>query len=626
MTNHVIHFSNSTSHDFRLTFEDLTYKVHLSKKETKTILHGLSSTIYSDQLTAIMGASGSGKTSLLNSISGQAYDHNISIEGKLLLNGNPINKREQRDWAFVFQDDVILQTMTVREALYMSARLRLPKETTEQERQNRIASLLDSMNLLKCEHTMVGDSLNRGISGGERKRLSIAMELIRNPYVIMLDEPTSGLDTYTAYSVISQLKHFSKQDDNYKRIIVSTIHQPSSDIFHLFDRLILLHDGKMMYDGNVSEVIEYFSSLGFQCPTYSNPADYLFMFVLNKEPINEEEQQNPSLIDTRLETIQHNFEEKIQKNEKKHPRLEEFEITTSAITKSKKYEHRFTTNFWTQFVFLFRRAFQNYIRNKLIVQIKFMQAIIIGLFVGLTYFDVPNRNGTAQVQDRVGVMFFMVLNNIFSSAFGVLSIFNIEKTVFVREYRGRYYGLPGYFLSKTVVEMPFNILFPFLTSIIIYFMVGLQMTATNFFIFGTIMVLCSTIGLSLGIAFASIFANLQIALALTPLVLLPLMLVGGLYVNLASIPQYIRWLQWISPMRYGFQAAMINEFSDLKLPPPMLSGNVVLQEFAVTNDGLGLQGNMGILVAFWFGLWLLAYFALMRVTYQYKKSITPKAT
>jgi hypothetical protein len=157
-------------------------------------------------------------------------------------------------------------------------------------------------------------------------------------------------------------------------------------------------------------------------------------------------------------------------------------------------------------------------------------------------------------------------------------------------------------------------------------MVGLQMTATNFFIFGTIMVLCSTIGLSLGIAFASIFANLQIALALTPLVLLPLMLVGGLYVNLASIPQYIRWLQWISPMRYGFQAAMINEFSDLKLPPPMLSGNVVLQEFAVTNDGLGLQGNMGILVAFWFGLWLLAYFALMRVTYQYKKSITPKAT
>ena len=137
--------------------------------------------------------------------------------------------------------------------------------------------MISILHLEKCKDTIVGDSIIKGISGGERKRLSVGMEMIMNPSIIFLDEPTSGLDTYTAYSLVKSLKNITSTG----RTVVATIHQPSSDLLRLFDDLIILNHGKIIYQGEVNNLVNYFSNLGYKCPEYTNPSDYLFMTILN---------------------------------------------------------------------------------------------------------------------------------------------------------------------------------------------------------------------------------------------------------------------------------------------------------------------------------------------------------
>ena len=155
----------------------------------------------------------------------------------------------------------------------MSATLRLPKTATVAERNERITSTIKLLNLTKCADTIVGDSNVKGISGGERKRTAIAMELITNPSMIFLDEPTSGLDSFTAYSVVNLLRGLALSG----RTVIATIHQPSSEIFYLFDDLLLLAEGRVIYHGEVKNAIDYFGGLGFKCPQYVNPSDFIFM-------------------------------------------------------------------------------------------------------------------------------------------------------------------------------------------------------------------------------------------------------------------------------------------------------------------------------------------------------------
>jgi ATP-binding cassette subfamily G (WHITE) protein 1 len=615
----------SQQHD--ISFKDLEYVVKSSKRgknDENRILKKLTGTFTSNRLTAIMGSSGSGKTTLLNAISGQSFDKNVSIHGSILYNNQPITNIQQRKWAFVFQDDVILDTMTVREAITMSAQLRLPKEMSQKDKKELVEKVITDLDLSQCQNTIVGDSIKRGISGGERKRLAIAMELIREPSVIFLDEPTSGLDTYTAYSVMNQLKNLAYND----RIVVSTIHQPSSDIFHLFDDILVLHEGNIIYQGAMIDMIPYFTCLGFECPQYTNPADFLFMEILNKSATTFDEKEMPDFIKSRFTRLIETYNSPNNLMHGASLQLENrfFNDGTAVSMQDTRKSPAFTSTFFQQFSFLFGRAFKNAVRNKLMLRIKFLQTIFIGLFVGLTYYNVPSRDVAAQVQDRAGVLFFMVLNNVFSSSFGVLNVFSAEKQVFVREYRGHYYGLAAYFLSKSFVELPFNLLFPSISATVVYFMVKLQLNAAKFFIFDAIMMLSSVIGLSLGMFFASLFADLGIALAITPLILLPLMLFSGLYVNVGNIPVYFNWIQYISPMKYAFQASMINEMKGLKLPPPIFTGDNVLQQFGLTKDGLGLDGNMAILVSFWFGLVMLSYIALWRVTRRYKSNVTILST
>eukprot|EP00697_Spironema_sp_BW2_P002343 gnl/Spiro4/13139_TR6966_c4_g4_i2.p1 gnl/Spiro4/13139_TR6966_c4_g4~~gnl/Spiro4/13139_TR6966_c4_g4_i2.p1 ORF type:complete len:427 (+),score=90.07 gnl/Spiro4/13139_TR6966_c4_g4_i2:46-1281(+) len=258
-----------------------TFKCDQEMQE-KVILHSISGRCRAGRLTAIMGSSGAGKTSLLNVLAATASS-DMTISGDISINDKIVKSETIKKLsAFVHQDDVILSTQTVTEAITMSSMLRLPRVMPLEEKQKRVADMIVSLHLTDCKDTEIGDPALgvTGVSGGERKRTSIGMELVTNPSLLFLDEPTSGLDSFTAYTVVRTLHDLAQ---NNGKTIVMTIHQPSSEIFHLFDDLLLLARGEVIYLGPAEGLVPYLATQGFVCPLYTNPSDYLFMEVLNQQ-------------------------------------------------------------------------------------------------------------------------------------------------------------------------------------------------------------------------------------------------------------------------------------------------------------------------------------------------------
>ncbi|KAJ3068359.1 ATP-binding cassette sub- G member 1, partial [Quaeritorhiza haematococci] len=419
----------------------------------KFILDDITGHFLPGRLTAIMGASGAGKTSLLQVLSGQL--HNGSTYGTIYVNGSPVDgPLIKKISGFVFQDDVILPTQTVREAITMSAILRVPGAVGRNEKGERVEGIIGMLGLEKAAETIVGDTNLKGVSGGEKKRTAMAMELITNPAVLFLDEPTSGMDAFTAYTVVKILRDIAQTG----RTVVATIHQPSSDVFHLFDDLLLLAEGRIVYQGPTSRVIEYFSKLGFQCPRFTNPADFLFMSIINNEEgifdlnAQKSKETNQARIKRLLTHWSHSPENKQILSECAHP-------INTGIPKS---SYRQRAPFTTQITYLLTRASKNAVRNPFIIRVKAGQSLFLGVLIGLLYLHVNERKALAAHQDRMGLLYFLAVNNFMSSTMMVLSLFVGEKGVFAREYGAGYYDLPAYFLSKVAVESPFQIIFPWM--------------------------------------------------------------------------------------------------------------------------------------------------------------------
>ena len=216
-------------------WDDISYSVQFKGQE-KQILRAVSGAVAGGELCAIIGPSGAGKTSLLNILAGRISSRGAAkrVGGTVKLNGESIGPAALRQRiAYVMQQDLILPTQTVREALHFSAMLRLPTSVVESERRKLVEEMLSDLGLLACADTYVGDEMIRGISGGEKKRLSIGIELVMKPKLIFLDEPTSGLDSFAAHSVVNKMRSIAEHG---KCNVLCTIHQPSSEAFHAFHK------------------------------------------------------------------------------------------------------------------------------------------------------------------------------------------------------------------------------------------------------------------------------------------------------------------------------------------------------------------------------------------------------
>ncbi|KAK9727972.1 FAD-dependent urate hydroxylase [Basidiobolus ranarum] len=262
-----------------LMFRGVNYVV--GKKQVLNNVHGI---VKPGQVMAIMGASGAGKTTFLDILARK--NKSGLVTGDIFVNGSTISDSQfKRVVGYVDQEDTLMPTLTVYETILYSALLRLPRSMSSEAKKHRVHQTMSELGILGIKDSFIGDSSSRGISGGEKRRVSIACELVTSPSILFLDEPTSGLDAYNAYNVIECLVTLAR---NYNRTVIFTIHQPRSNIFTLFDQLVLLADGWMIYSGMASKVRSHFESIGHPCPLGFNIAD--FVVDLSKHAVKPSEE------------------------------------------------------------------------------------------------------------------------------------------------------------------------------------------------------------------------------------------------------------------------------------------------------------------------------------------------
>ncbi|KFO92416.1 ATP-binding cassette sub-family G member 2, partial [Buceros rhinoceros silvestris] len=355
-----------------LTFHNICYHVKMKtgflcarKTYDKEVLRDVNG-IMRPGLNAILGPTGSGKSSLLDVLAARKDPHGLS--GDILINGAPQPANFKCTSGYVVQDDVVMGTLTVRENLKFSAALRLPKSVKEWEKNERVDRIIKELGLSKVADTKVGTQFTRGVSGGERKRTNIGMELIMDPAILFLDEPTTGLDASTANAVLLLLKRMAKQG----RTIIFSIHQPRYSIFRLFDNLTLMAEGRVLYHGPAQQAMGYFQSIGYECEPYNNPADF-FLDIINGDStavaMNKTEETNAESIEEHTEydkTLSEKLAEKYCNSSYYLETKAELERISSGNKKKTKAVFRqitYANSFFHQLKWVSKRTFKNMIGN-----------------------------------------------------------------------------------------------------------------------------------------------------------------------------------------------------------------------------------------------------------------------
>uniref|UniRef100_A0A8D3DFW4 ABC transporter domain-containing protein n=1 Tax=Scophthalmus maximus TaxID=52904 RepID=A0A8D3DFW4_SCOMX len=508
-------------------------------------------------LNAIMGATGSGKSSFLDVLA--ARKDPAGLTGEVLIDGAP--QPPNFKWAFQSRsDDVVMGTLTVRENFSFSAALRLPSSVSVAEKEQKVNTLIQELGLSRVADSRVGTQLIRGISGGERKRTNIGMELIIDPPVLFLDEPTTGLDASTANSVLLLLKRMG----NHGRTIILSIHQPRYSIYRLFDSLTLLVTGKQVFHGPAQSALDYFSDIGYTCEPHNNPADF-FLDVINGDStavavfnVSKSSRSRRGIEDKLVEEYRSCHFYKQTKAELGG--IVQAKPTSGTTTRSGR-TITYNTGFLTQFKWVSKRTFRNLMLNPQTGVAQVAVTLFLALVVGAIFYDVQdNQSG---MQNRFGALFFVTVNQCFSSL-SAAELFISERKLFIHEYISGYYRLSVYFLCKVLSDIITLRTIPALVfSCVAYFLIGLKPTVEAFFLFMFTVMLVAYTATSMALAISADQTVVAIANIFMTIACVFMMIFAGLLVNLTSIASWLAWLKYFSIPRYGLSALQANEFTGL---------------------------------------------------------------
>ncbi|XP_077444626.1 broad substrate specificity ATP-binding cassette transporter ABCG2 [Stigmatopora argus] len=582
-----------------VSFHNIHYKVKKAsgclcwgKKRSQDILVDLNG-IMKPGLNAIMGATGSGKSSFLDILAARKSPAGLS--GQVLIDGAHQPSNFKCLSGYVVQDDVVMGTLTVRENFSFSAALRLPSNVSRAVKEQKIEQLIHQLGLSRVADFRVGTQLIRGISGGERKRTNIGMELIIDPPVLFLDEPTTGLDASTANSVLMLLKRMA----NSGRTIVLSIHQPRYSIYRLFDSLTLLVNGRQVYHGPAQSALDYFSDIGYTCEPHNNPADF-FLDIINGESSSLDGEDLDLVLKSRKE-----IEDKLVEDYKSCPGFKRTKAELERIMEGKDRERSssnrtvtYNTSFLTQFHWVLKRTFRNLLLNPQTSIAQLAVTLFLALVVGAIFFNV--QDDQSGIQNRFGALFFIVVNQCFSSLSSA-ELFIAERKLFTHESISGYYRISVYFLSKILSDILTLRAFPaILFSCVAYFMIGLKPTAGAFFLFVFTVILVAYTATAMVLAISADQTVVAIANIYMTIACVFMMIFAGLLVNLPSIVSWLAWLKYLSIPRYGLAALQVNEFYGLdfcrgnssSVPPGTIcEGRDFLREQGVDYSSWGLWQN-----------------------------------
>uniref|UniRef100_A0AC35FAX3 ABC transporter domain-containing protein n=1 Tax=Panagrolaimus sp. PS1159 TaxID=55785 RepID=A0AC35FAX3_9BILA len=524
-------------HNIRVTREKPTISV---------ILDNLNGCALPNEVVALMGASGAGKTTLLNSLMNRNLK-DLNVEGEIIVGGRHDIKIGDVS-GYIQQDELFMPTLTVYEHLMVQAGIRLAGLSNE-DIKNRIVEVMDELGLTKCRNSIIGLSgVKKGISGGEAKRLMVASVLLDNPSILFLDEPTTGLDSHMAQSLMNSLQKLAKDG----RTIVATIHQPSSNIFNALDKVIFLGDGKLAYLGPPKEVLPFFDSLGLVCPDDYNPADYIIdMLAIDRQNDNE------AVALERVHKVSKGFTES-NFTKAIYEELKTFNGygAENGIDGNKRRR----ASWFQQFRLLLKRSLIDNKRNPALSRAKFIQKIIMGLFIGLLYLNSTKYFEDSGVKNTNGALFFIVSELTYSTLFGILTFMPADFPLVVREHFDGLYYVSAYFFARIISYMPIFILDGVFMVSISYWLAGLVPTFQNFIISIGISILIEQNAAAFGVMLSTISPSYAIAISIAGPLLSILSLTGGLFANGDELPSFISWTQYLSWFKYGFEAMSINQW------------------------------------------------------------------
>ncbi|CAG9467340.1 unnamed protein product [Pedinophyceae sp. YPF-701] len=569
-------------HRIHIVFTGISCTITSAKRGKKTILQEASGEAAPGRLLAIMGPSGSGKTTLLNALAGQVpFTKGMKLVGEVTVNGTPLQDAHHRV-GYVQQEDIFFSQLTVRETLTMAAKLQFPSSANEGDIDKYVQHIAGTLGLSKSMDTIVGDQKKRGLSGGEKKRLSIGCALVGSPSVLFLDEPTTGLDSFQAEKVMGVLKSLADQGHT----VVCVVHQPRSSIWAMFDDLILLSEGKCAYSGPADQAPRFFADVGYPCPPNYNPAEHLIDTV----SIDYSKQDSEEVTRRRLEQILADGREWNLRRTIPAPRGTDASVYAPAMERPR-------SGFLRQLRLLLVRAWRQSARDSATNAARLGSSIASALIFGSIYQGLGLSQ--ASIQNRQGLLQVAAVNTAMSSLVKTLNVFPRERVIVTRERSKRAYAVAPYFLSKVAAELPVGALFPLAFGAVVYPLCGLNRSWKRLLGFMGLVTVESFASASLGLAVGSVAPSADAALALGPIVMVIFIVFGGLYVQEKTVPRPLRWIPKVSLIKNGFQGLCVNEFQGLKFEPSEKggSGDVATGEEALDRLGFGGKSAVGSALA-----------------------------
>ncbi|XP_030493228.2 ABC transporter G family member 15 [Cannabis sativa] len=509
--------------------------------------------------------------------------------GKIQVKGNKENNRNCGGISYLTQEDVFLGTLTVRETITYSAHLRVSNKMSKEEIENLVQKTIEEMGLEHCADNKIGNWYFRGISGGEKKRLRIGLEILTQPQIMLLDEPTTGLDSASAFFVVCTLKNIAHNG----RIVVCSIHQPSGYLFDLFDDLYLLSGGEAVYFGDAKSAVKFFADAGFPCPTKTNPTDHFLRCVnsdfdnvstssflrSNKTSISTEESGSTSLTNMTTQDMKEILIH--QYNNSEYATLTRHNIQQINSKEVIVLSNKSKSSWWKQLYTLTDRSFVNMRRDVGYYWLRMVFYLGVAVCTGTIYYNIKTSylDIIARAKCQAFVYGFMIcLSN------GGLPSFIEEIKVYNSERIKNHYGAAVVMISNFISSFPFLLVTAISTGTIIYEMVKLHPGFSHYFYFVLNLFCCLSVIETLMMLVASLVPNVLMGIGIGTGLIVFMMMASEIFRPMSDIPKFF-WrypMSYISFASWALQGVYKNDMIGIEFDPlvagnPKLKGEIILQ-------------------------------------------------
>ncbi|BBN16152.1 ATP-binding cassette, subfamily G (WHITE), member 2 [Marchantia polymorpha subsp. ruderalis] len=586
--------------DLKLEFKNLTYIMRKSVKERcecwstnkdrirseignqkNVLLHNISGVVRGGEILAVMGSSGSGKSTLIDALAQRIANH--SLQGSITLNGEEVKHNiglMRSISAYVMQDDLLFPMLTVKETLRFAAELRLPSSSAEKS--SRVREVIKQLNLSKVEDTIIGDEGHRGVSGGERRRVSIGKEIVHDPLLLFLDEPTSGLDSANAYTVVETLLEIAQTGS----IVMLSVHQPSMRILKLVTTLLLIADGRTIYCGPPRGMKDFFGTIGYEFnegDVTESVLDLMQEFHKAQVPVTglvEEFQNYAAKLENEAAAIDNNIESVIgcDASSSSEPDPESLLPTgvrgalAASIARGKlvgshayrkQYDdmdtlvHKFA-NSWAREVYVLAwRGALNLKRTPDLFLMRLVTVTVSGVFLATIFWRLDHS--PQGLKERLG-FFAFAISTTYYTCVDTLPIFLQERYIFMRETAHDSYRISSYVFAIGLINIPFLLLLSFTFSIATFWSVGLTGGLDGFLFFLVVVWASFWAGNSFATFLSAVISNVIMGYTIVVAVLAYFLLLSGFFISRSRIPTYWLWFHYLSLIKYPYEAVLLNEF------------------------------------------------------------------